>query len=359
MKRGILDLAKENEMLKNALEMPLNLRKALEKTRIIGEFKAENINNTTFIGMGGSGIVGDVILDWLEEKISIPIKVWKNYGLPAYINSKSLIIAISYSGNTEEVLSAMIEALKRKSKIIAITSDGKIEEIFKRKNYPLIRVPRNFQPREAFPYLFVSALHALNKAHIITPYENQVRETIKVLEKIKNEVIKEEDTIHKVTNKIARKNVVIYAYKPFRGAALRFKQQLNENSKQWSKVEILPEACHNEIVGWSENKQVFSDMKVVIIRDKEEFENEVTKTRIEAFKEEISRKDVEIIEIRTDGTTPLSRIFSVIYRGDLISILIALSKGINLESIEPITRLKSRLKAVGYVDKVLKEYLQL
>lgn len=360
MKENILKLAEENEMLKNTLEMPENLKNALEKIRIKGHFEVEEISNITFVGMGGSGIIGNIILDWLEHKIPIPIKVWKDYRLPAYIDSRSLVIAISYSGNTEEVLSSVIEAIKRKSNIIAITSNGKLEKLHLKKNFPLIKVPKNFQPREALPYLFIAALYALNQAYKIPTYKKEVKNTIETLEKIKNQIVKEgrQSTAFKIANKIMGKNTIIYAYKPFRGAALRFKQQLNENSKQWAKVEILPEACHNEIVGWSENEQVYQNMKVIMIRDKDELENEVTKARIEAFKEEISRKNIEIIEIKAKGTTTLSRIFSIIYMGDLISILLALLKGIDPKRIEPITRLKNKLKSVGYIDEILKEYLQ-
>lgn len=357
MQANLLKLAEENEMLKNTLEMPENLQEALKKTWMTSRLRVDEISNITFIGMGGSGIIGNIILDWLEEKIDIPIKLWKDYELPAYINSKSLIIAISYSGNTEEVLSAVIEAMKRKSSIIAITSNGILEKLHLKKNFPLIKVPPKFQPREALPYLFIAALKALNQIHVIPTYETEIKKTIQTLKEIRKQIIQQkDDTVFKIANKIIRKNTVIYTYKPFRGAALRFKQQLNENSKQWAKIEIIPEACHNEIVGWSENKKLYQNMKVIMIRDKQE--KQTIKTRIEAFKEEISRKNVEILEIKAKGTTTIEKIFSIIYQGDLISILIALIKGVNPKSIEPIVRLKNKLKSIGYIDEILEEYLQ-
>lgn len=354
---NILKLANENTMLKNALEMPSRIEDALRMTRITGTFRAIDIQNITIVGMGGSGIIGNIVQDWLEDIIPVPIKTWKNYGLPAYVNSKSLIIAISYSGNTEEVLSATIEALKRKSNIIAITSNGKLEKLHIKNNFPCIKVPKNFQPREALSYLLIAALHILNLTYRIPQYEVEIKNAIKTLREIKNAIIEEgnENIVFQTAKKIKGKNITIYAYKPFRAAAIRFKQQLNENSKQWAKVEIIPEACHNEIVGWSERKEAYRNMKVIIIRD--QIEAPFIKTRIDAFKDEISNKNIEIIEIRAKGNKTLSKILSTIYIGDLISILTAILKGVNPEEIEPITRLKEKLKSIGFIDKIIGEYL--
>ncbi|MCS7385608.1 MAG: bifunctional phosphoglucose/phosphomannose isomerase [archaeon GB-1867-005] len=348
----MLPTLKQNEMYLKAIETPKHLERALNQLEIQGMVEGE-VDNIVIAGMGGSGVIGNIILDWLEDSSPIPIITWKNYGLPAWADTKTYVLAISYSGNTEEVISAVAEALKRKCKLTLITSNGILENLASSRKIPIIRIPKGYQPREALPYLLTAAIIALDNLEIIGNWREEMQKTIETLKRIKEELENKPEIARQIAEKIKDHQAIIYAYKPLRGAALRFKQQLNENGKSWAKVEIIPEAGHNEIVGWRAEKNSLTNLKAIFIRDV--FESKMMNARISAFKEEIERAGVEAIDIKARGREVLSRIMSVIYLCDLTSIYLALIKGVDPSNIEPIKNLKEKIKSTGYLQELMKQ----
>ncbi len=352
---NIIEELRKISMFNNAINMPALLEDAIKKLKIEQEHGTEKPSNIVIAGMGGSGIVGDLILDLLAEKASIPITVWKDYGLPGWVNPKTLTIVISYSGNTEETISALIKAIKRGSRALTITSNGIMLKLAIKYEIPFIKVPSGFQPREALPYLLTAGLIALKWAGIINENELSmgIEEAIRVLESLKEHYTSYTYDLIDLAKSLIGSSIVIYSYHPLRSAAMRFKQQLNENSKCFSKVEIIPEAGHNEIVGWKAKREALKKLKAIFIRDK--FEREVIRARIEAFKKTISSRGIETYDIMARGEGLLARILSVIYITDLLSLIIAYLKGVDPIKIEPIKRLKELVKKTGYLKKMLQE----
>lgn len=351
--KEILDKLNKIKMFNTAFNLSDHIENAFKKLEIEGEIAPKNINKIVIVGMGGSGIIGNILSDWLEMKIKIPIFLWKDYNLPSWIDSNTLILAISYSGNTEEVLSSIIYAIKRKCQIVGITSNGMLLQLASKYNFPIIKIPQGYQPREAIPYLLSGGIIALCETNIIKreKVNEEVDEVLKTLNEMKIELKKDFNKIIQLARNLCKSHIVIYTYKPLRAAALRFKQQLNENSKCFAKVEFLPEAGHNEIVGWKADDKVLTNIKVVFLRDL--IENEVMSARIKAFIDEIKNRNVKFYEVYARGNNILTRILSLIYIGDLTSITIAVIKGIDPIEIEPIRKLKKLVKATGYLSKLM------
>ena len=299
-------------------------------------------NNIIFVGIGGSAIPGELVKDAVE--LNMPIDVSRNYTLPTYVNSGSLVICISYSGNTEEPLSQFVEAVKRKSPIVSIASGGKLLEWSKRLSIPFIQVPAGYQPRETIPYLFFSAIACLEKLGL-KDFSGDKKEFLGLIPKIDLSVI------DKIAEKIKDSIPVIYGPVEFSGVLRRIKNELNENSKMLAKFEEVPEMTHNEIVGY----EVFGypNVSVIFLRDKDE-RQEIRK-RIEVTKEILVGKVKNINEIWAYGNSKLSKVMSLVYQGGYLSFELAKLRNVDWRQTKTIDKLKERLKELRVVEKLEKE----
>ena len=333
------------EAYKSIIQMPQYMKKALKNLKLNGRLDKE-IDRILIIGMGGSGIIGNIIEEWLEYSIRIPLTTWKDYKLPNWCDKNTLVIAISYSGETEETVTATMNAIKNECMIAIVTSDGRLLKIADDGGIPYIWIPKKFaQPREALPYLFIAVTKILEEIGILNEsMEEEIEETIEVLKEIHDKFLNEMRP-RLIAERILGKIITIYAYRPLRSAAQRFKQELNENGKCYSKIEFLPEAGHNDIMGWEEDEEILKNIAVIFLRDKDE--NEKMKRRIEVMKEIIKIKGSRIIEINALGSSSLSKIFSTIYLGDLISVELANLKGIDARRVESIMKLKEKLSEMS------------
>ncbi len=281
----------------------------------------KNISNIVICGMGGSGIVGDIAFDIFKDEIKIPIFISKSYSLPKFVNEKSLVICISYSGNTAETITQLKEAIKRKCKIIGITSDGKMLEILKKNNLPYIEVQKNLLPRAAIGYLLFSLINVLKSLKLIK------------IRKIKIPKVNFAKT-KRIAKKLKDKIPIIISI--YYSVAKRFKQQLNENSKIQARAEEIPELAHNEIESWKDLKK---ENCLVILRDKKEEIKEIKKS-INFFKKVAKNKKIDVIEINAKGKTKIERILYLIWFCDLISYFLALERKVNPEETEIIKKFK-------------------
>lgn len=320
-------------MLGHLMRFPEMCEETLSKKVELPRLKPANI---TIAGMGGSAAAGDLLRDWLS--LPVPLEVCKGYELPAWVDERSLVIAISYSGNTEETLSCFSDAIKRNAELVAITSGGKLEEMCKASSKPCIKIPPGLPPRAALPYLFSSLVQVFKELGLAHGKEKEVSEAIELLKTIRDEMAPAGGSNQ--AEQIARAMIgtipVIYAPTSLRGAALRLKNQLNENSKIFGKMEILPELCHNEIVGLSSAPK---NLSFIFLRDVEESER--IRMRIKFMEELLSKR--KPITLRAKGKGRLARILSVVYTSDFISFYLAILRGIDPTPVPEITRLKDVL----------------
>jgi glucose/mannose-6-phosphate isomerase len=312
--------------------------------------------NIIVAGMGGSGIGGELLKDWARDKAPVPIEVNRNYSLPAYANEKSLVLIVSYSGETEESLSAFLDAAKRNCMIHCVSSGGSLLEFAEKLNVPYLRIPSGIPPRAALPYLFTPLLKTLEKARIVSSVSEDFSEALTVLERISGENAPEKIASENLSKTLAlgidERVPVVYGFGVYRSVAQRFKQQFNENSKIPSKWEFFSELNHNEIVGWEKAGKLAKCFSTICIRDKSE-PNEI-RSRIETTKA-LMRSDSKLFEVWAQGKSALAKMLSAICIGDFTSVYLAILRKVDPTPVKTIALLKEKMKQSGTKEKVISE----
>ncbi len=310
------------------------------------EWDQSEIKNIVVAGMGGSAIGGDLVRSYLAERLLIPFLICRNYTLPNFVNSSSLVFISSYSGNTEESLSAFEDACQRESKIICLTSDGKVEKVSSEKKIPCVPLPQGFQPRAALGYSFVPILIVLERFGFVEGERQNIKVTKNFLEenrdKYRVEVETEDNPAKRLAMKLHRKLPIIYAScEHFDAVSTRWKGQFCENAKMLAFSNVFPEFNHNELVGWKVLSDYGDDLVVVMLKDREDHPR--IKRRMDIVKRIVEKQKVEIIEAKSSGENLLSRMFSLIQLGDFTSFYLAILNGEDPTPVKVIDYLKDEL----------------
>jgi glucose/mannose-6-phosphate isomerase len=330
-------------MLGNVRSFPLMLGQAVPLASVVRVGSCRGAKGVVICGMGGSAICGDLIRSVLEDKAGIQIVVNRGYTLPKFIRTGYVFFAVSYSGNTEETLSALSEAEARRLNVIAVSSGGRLEAIAKEKGYPHIKVPAGLQPRAALPYLLGAVLVVLENLGLART-SSQIKESISLLEKLSREY--SSPTKSNFAKQIAldirgRVPVVLGSTGITAAASLRFSAQLNENGKVFSHASTLPEMDHNEIVGFSGIGKEKSRFSLLVLRD--ENDHERIKRRIDITKSLARDSFDRVNEIWSTGKSDLARLLSLVLLGDFVSVYLAILRGVDPTPVAVIETLKREL----------------
>jgi glucose/mannose-6-phosphate isomerase len=343
-----IDMIKQidkSDMLNDLFNTPLHCRDAIKRTKKINLPKYVHPKNIIIIGMGGSAIGGEILKDWLRDELAIPIEVCRDYILPAYVNEKTLVLTNSYSGNTEETLTAFNSALKRKCTVLAVTSGGQLEKLCKEQNVPYVKIPSGLQPRVAVSYMFFSLPVLLEKLGIIANIENELDDAIAVIENVVKDnasfVLFENNNAKQLATKLVNCIPVIYGFRQYTSIAHRIKAQFNENSKLHSKSDVFPELNHNETVGYEAPDALNKKHSVVLIRDPQE-PTEI-RARIETTTELVFNRAKNVLEIIAKGDSKLAKMLSVMFTGDYVSIYLAILQNIDPTPVKIIEKVKNKL----------------
>jgi glucose/mannose-6-phosphate isomerase len=327
-------------MKKLVLDFTTQLREAL----IIGKnykFKAEpkTFANVVVTGLGGSGIGASIVQNYVFDKLSIPFVVNKDYFLPAFVGENTLLIVCSYSGNTEETIAAMQHGLKAKATVVGVTSGGKIADLAAKKDADCILVPAGMPPRACIGYSVVQLLYILTHFGLIdNEFEKQIKNAIKLLDNEEKDIQKKARAIAK---KLLGKLPIIYSASDFEGMAIRFRQQLNENSKVLAWHGAIPEMNHNELVGWRDEAK---DKAVLILRNEDDYER--VQTRMEINKKIFKKYTSTIIEIYSQGKGYWEKLFYFIHITDWVSVILADLREVDATEVKVIDFLKGSLAKV-------------
>ena len=300
---------------------------AAKDIKIKGDFE-----NVIVSGMGGSAWPTDILTSWITP--SIPIYVNRTYNLPMQVNSKTLAIFSSYSGNTEETLYSFKETMERKILSAAITSGGELKELCQKNNIPIIIIPSGLQPRMATGYLF-SALHCvLSCAGII---KDRTDEVLKMAENLKPEIFEEKG--EQIAERFKGKIPIIYTPDRFKAIGYVWKIKFNENSKTLAFCNYFAELNHNEINGW---ENVLGNFSVVILRDPDDNPRMLKQIDFSANLIKSKNVDVEIIDMK--GENNLEKIFNAIILGDWVSYYLSIANKVDPIKLEIIEEFKRKMK---------------
>ena len=313
----------QGNMLEALYKFPEYCKSAIERAMKIDLHNLVNMefSSVIFAGIGGSSIGGTLIADWLRDESNLPITISRSFKLPAFVDKKSLVIVVSYSGNTEETLSMLRDGLSAKSSIIIVTSGGEMEKISKMKDLTSIPIPKGLKPRAALPFQFFSIATALHNIGFYEKSWNEIGEALFNLKNIRDQnnenVSSNSNTAKKVAIQLYNKIPFVYGSQLLEGVAYRFRTQLNENSKVPAGSGNFPEAFHNMVLGSEADKKLINHLSLVLLQD--QHDNIRMKEKIDRLKELYKKKTGDIIELKTTGEGRLSRMFSLIFTGDYVS----------------------------------------
>jgi glucose/mannose-6-phosphate isomerase len=326
--------------------LPEQMSAALEKTSSLIFPPCAGIGNILVTGLGGSAIGGDVVRSGLGERIAVPYAVNRDYRLPAYPDSRSLVIACSYSGNTEETLNAYQQALKARAHVLCITSGGRLASAAEREGNPIVPLPAGLPPRAALGCAVTALLVSLQKIGVIPDVSEPLKDTIQTLRKLRDlyraEVPEAQNRAKAIARSLTGKLVVVYGSSAILdSAAYRWRSQIEENAKTLAVHHVLPEMNHNELVGWRFPKEILSRSAVIFLRDREDHPQ--VQRRFALTRELIEPLAGVIHELWTEGESRLSRIFSLMYLGDFTSLYLAALNEIDPTPVTVIEELKRKL----------------
>lgn len=344
----IANIDKSN-MLKILTGFPAQCEEALGigKRFAIPRSYFKGINKIVFLGVGGSAIGGDLIRDYLLGEIGVPIIVHRNYTLPEFVDRATLLFACSYSGDTEETLSAYKEGIKRKCRIIALTSGGSLKERTGKDGVPCVIIPGGLPPRGALGYSSIPILALLSKAGLIKKKDADIMKASRLMAQMyKEELSPDINTAKNIAKSIAinlyHKIPVIYGASDHTDVAVtRWRGQIAENSKSLASSHLFPEMNHNEIVGWEYPKRLLKELIVILLRDAQD--NPRVQKRMDITGAMIKKESGGIIEVRSRGSDLFTRLFSLIYIGDFVSFYLALINRVDPTPVERIKYLKKEL----------------
>lgn len=298
--------------------------------------KKNNIHNVVVTGLGGSGIGGTILSELIQGECPVPVIVNKDYFLPDFISGNSLVIISSYSGNTEETISAMQQAIAKKAQIVCVTSGGKILELANQNGYDAIVIPGGNPPRSCIGYSLVQLIKIVQFNGLVkTDLLKQVKGAVGLLD-MESASIKSEALT--VARTVFGKLPVLYSLGTCEGTVVRFRQQINENSKMLCWHHTLPEMNHNELVGWTEKNE-----SLAVITFRTAFDYERTIKRYEICKSLFQKYSSSVTDITAKGNTKLEQFMYLIHIGDWISCYIADLKNIDPVEVDVITNLKNEL----------------
>ena len=306
------------------------------------------IQNIVITGLGGSAIGGDLLRAYLADKCDVPVIVNRHYYFPEYVGKNSLVIVSSYSGNTEETVSAYKDAVKRKAMIFCITSGGEVEKIAKKHKHPYVKIPGGLPPRAALGYSFFPTLIALSKLGFIKDQKKGINETLALLSAMSVKYANHNASDNRALNlakTLHGKLPLIYSgADKLDTVNTRWRGQISENAKTLAFGHVFPELNHNEIVGWEVLTDIMKKIHVVILRDSEDYKR--IKLRMDISKGIIGGLADGITEVFTEGKSLLARTFSLLYLADWLSFYLAMLNGVDPSPVKKIDFLKDELGKV-------------
>lgn len=327
---------------------PEQVELAAESGRKISLSAPAKISNVVVAGLGGSAMGGDVVRSISESQMQCPLVVNRTYDLPCFVDESTLVFACSYSGNTEETLSAYEQARQAQACIVCITSGGKLEKMAGADGCSVIQLPAGLPPRAALGHSLVALLAGIQAVGIMPDMSHDIEESIEGLKALRSRYQTSNPESSNPAKKLARslygKIITIYGSNGImEAAAYRWRSQIAENAKNLASHHVLPEMNHNELVGWLYPEEVLRKVGVVLLRDKEDHPQ--IQRRFDLTRELIEDKAGAMHEIWSEGTSLLARVLSIIYLGDFVSLYLAYLNNTDPTPVAVIDYLKKSLDA--------------
>lgn len=312
----------------------------------------EGIRQIVVAGMGGSALAAELVKSWLSDRLPVPMVIVRDYGLPAFVGPDTLVVASSYSGNTEETLAALERAEELKAKIVVMASGGKLLEEARAKGHgrrpllpeghPHFDLPAGIQPRMAVWYGVRAWVELLEDAGIVEGATSELEAAVDwLVDEVKAwtaDVPTVDNAAKQIANELLGHPVVVYGGPVLATTAMKWKIDFNENAKHLAFYNYLPEFNHNEFQGWAHPEQ--SGLKVVELRS--DLDHPQVQKRFDVTNRLLSDRFAPI-EVQAKGETKLEQMLWVQLLGDFVSAYLAFLNGIDPTPVDMVEKLKQEL----------------
>ena len=330
-----------------AAALPEQVRDAAGRGHgIDGLPSAEMVEKVVIMGMGGSGMAGEVVAAVTSSMLPVPVIVSKSYECPAYVDSGTLVFAISASGNTEETVQAATDAAVAGARMVVVTGGGQLGELARGWDVPVIEVPPTIpQPRAALGAMAIPPLVVLEEIGLYRGAHQWIREAVDQLSRRRDALVAagEASEAASVARRIGQTMALVHGGGAIGGvAAQRWKTQINENAKAPAWWSVQSELCHNEICGWGQHGDVTRQtLTGVFLRH--EVEHPQIGRRFELVGELMREVVADIVEVRAEGEGDLAQLLDLVLVGDYVSLWMAAFAGIDPGPVPALVDLKEQL----------------
>jgi glucose/mannose-6-phosphate isomerase len=304
----------------------------------------EEIENIVVLGMGGSGIAGDVLVAVAGMFMAVPIVVVKSHSTPSFVGPATLCFAISYSGDTEETVEAAQEAVAAGARLVAMSHGGDLADLAAGEGAPHIELPAIVKPRAGIGMTSIPPLMVLERIGLFPGAAGWVAEAVDQLKRRRDLLVRPGGEGEQIARRLAGTIPLIYGGNSLgHVAAVRWKTQINENAKAPAFASTLPEAGHNELSGWGQHgdmtRQVLSYVEL-----RGEHEHPQVTRRFELIRDQMAEVTSTVVEVMATGEGQLAQLFDLIIRGDFVSLHLAALAGIDPGPIPALDDLKRALQ---------------
>jgi glucose/mannose-6-phosphate isomerase len=328
-----------------AVGLPEQVRKAADDARgIDGLPDRSAVEHVVVLGMGGSGVAGDILQAAAGPFMSVPVVTVKSYELPAFVGDGSLVFAISCSGDTEETLEAATEAAMQGAKIVAVTQGGELAKLAASWGAPVIPVPDIPQPRAALGAMAIPPLVVLEDIGLFPGAAQWIDLAVAQLERRRDALLRDGNLAEQLARRIGRTLTLIHGGGALGAtAAQRWKTQINENAKAPAFWAAQPELCHNEVQGWGQHGDVTRQV-LTLVTLRHDSEHPQVMRRFDLTADYVREVVGSIEEVRAEGEGDLAQLLDLILIGDFVSLHLAFQEGIDPGPVPTLVELKQRLK---------------
>ncbi len=328
-----------------ALDLPEQVVSAAEAAREVDELPGhDEVENVVVLGMGDSGIVGDVLTAVAAPFMPVPVTVVKGYVPPDYVGTGSLVVAVSFSGDTEETVEAATAAYEAGAALLVVSGGGELVRLSGEWDVPLVPVPVTIpEARTALGAMAVPPLVVLERIGLFPGAQQWIDQAVAQLERRRDQLDRPDSVAESVARRIGRTIPLVHSSQDLgAAAALRWKSQVNLNAKAPSFWNVHPELCHNEVAGWGQNGDATRQL-VTLVNLRHDAEHPQVSRRFDLVTDALREVMADVVEVRAEGEGDLAQLLDLVLVGDVVSLLLAGHEGIDPGPVPVVDDIKSAL----------------
>jgi glucose/mannose-6-phosphate isomerase len=327
--------------------LPEQVEAAVAAARGIEDLPShDRVENVVVLGMGGSGIAGDVLVAAAAPFMPVPVTVVKGYEPPDYVGTGSLVFAISFSGDTEETIEAATSVYEAGASLIVVAGGGVLTSLAGEWDVPVVSVPAEIpQPRAALGAMAIPPLVLLEEIGLFPGALQWVDQAVDQIRRRRDELVRPGNIAESLARSVGRTIPLVHSSGDLgAAAALRWKAQINENAKCPAFYNVYPELCHNEVAGWGQHGDATRQL-ITLVNLRHDAEHPQVTRRFDLVVDVLREVVADVLEVTAGGEGDLAQLLDLALIGDFVSLHLAGNEGIDPGPIPVLDDIKLQLAA--------------